>query len=336
MSKKNYHINIIIGLIILFSINILMTSSIAPPYLKKQIFAWIFGLALFFLGRHLDIKQISKYRKVIFTICCILLIIPIITNKVTRGSRRWIDLGIITIQPTEVIKPWLMLNIATTSAPITHLIPVFIIILQPDLGSAISTLFLLSPILLYNKKFFQLTLLGLIVFMFLSPLIWKFGLHDYQKNRVIHFLNPSLDPLGKGYNVIQSKIAIGSGGFWGKGYKKGTQGQLLFLPEKHTDFMFASTAEELGIFGVSLIIFAYYLIIGGLIEKAYATSNRIIFIFTLGIAIQIWLQSLINIGMNLGLLPVTGIPLPFLSVGGSSLIAYLFSLGVIFSDYWEF
>jgi len=155
---------------------------------------------------------------------------------------------------------------------------------------------------------------------------------DYQQNRINTFLNPKEDPLGEGYNVIQSQIAIGSGGFFGKGYKKGTQGQLLFLPEKHTDFMFATTAEELGLFGVSIILFAYYLLIRTLFNKAFSTKNRPLFIFTLGIAIQIWMQTFVNIGMNIGLLPVTGIPLPFISVGGSSLMTLLFSLGIIYSS----
>jgi len=294
------------------------------------------GLGLFFVGRFLDVKQISKYKRAIFIFCCVLLLIPILTNSITRGSRRWINVGPITVQPSEIVKPLLMLNIASTQFPLIHLIPVFIILFQPDLGSAISTLILLAPIVLYNKKFFKLILLISLIGALCSPLIWKFGFHDYQKNRVTYFLNPNSDPLGKGYNVIQSKIAIGSGGFLGKGYKQGTQGQLLFLPEKHTDFMFASTAEELGFVGISLVLLAYYFLLSGLIEKAYSTSNRLIFIFTLGIAIQIWFQAFINIGMNLGILPVTGIPLPFLSVGGSSLMAYLFSLGIIFSDYWEF
>lgn len=180
---------------------------------------------------------------------------------------------------------------------------------------------------------FKIALIALGVLILFSPLIWKFGLHDYQKHRIEVFLNPTADPLNKGYNVIQSQIAIGSGGIFGKGYKKGSQGQLLFLPEKHTDFMFAATSEELGLFGVGLILFAYYLIVRGLISKAFATTNnRPLFLFTLGIAIQIWFQVFVNIGMNIGILPVTGIPLPLLSVGGSSILATFFSLGVIFSS----
>jgi rod shape determining protein RodA len=205
--------------------------------------------------------------------------------------------------------------------------------IQPDLGSAISVLFLLTPFILYNQKLFKLTLILSFGILLLSPVIWSKVLHDYQRDRIINFINPASDPLGKGYNVIQSKIAIGSGGFWGKGYKKGTQGQLLFLPEKHTDFMFAATAEELGVLGVALILFAYYLLIKTLISRAFShTNNRVLFLFTLGIAFQIWMQAFINIGMNIGLLPVTGIPLPFLSVGGSSLMTLLFSVGIIFSS----
>jgi rod shape determining protein RodA len=166
----------------------------------------------------------------------------------------------------------------------------------------------------------------------LSPLIYSKVLHDYQRQRIVNFINPGADPQGKGYNVIQSKIAVGSGGFFGKGYKKGSQGQLLFLPEKHTDFMFAATTEELGCLGVLIIITSYYFLIKTLINKAYSTQIRPLFIFTLGIALQIWMQAFINIGMNIGVLPVTGIPLPFISVGGSSLMALMFSLGIIYSS----
>lgn len=221
--------------------------------------------------------------------------------------------------------------LAHSAWPILHFIPVLIIMLQPDLGSALSVLALAIPNFLFDKKLLRIGLLAIFGLILLSPLIWNFGLHDYQRQRVTTFLNPAQDPLGKGYNVIQSQIAIGSGGFFGKGYRKGTQGQLLFLPEKHTDFIFAATSEELGFIGIIFIISAYYLLISTLIKKAYTTDNRPQMIFTMGIAIQIWFQATINIGMNLGLFPVTGIPLPFLSVGGSSIMALLFSLGIIFA-----
>jgi rod shape determining protein RodA len=310
-----------------------MVSSVAPNLVLKQLLAWGIGLVLFFIGRQVNPKQIASSKWLIFIVCCAFLLAPILLNNITRGSRRWIDIGFTTLQPSELVKPWLMLFLANTNLPLLHLIPVGIIMAQPDLGSALSVLFLIIPIIIYNPKLFKICLIGGIVLLAFSPIIFNVVLHGYQKDRIVHFLNPSSDPLGKGYNVIQSKIAIGSGGFFGKGYKKGTQGQLLFLPEKHTDFMFAATAEELGLMGIMIILIAYFFLIKTLITKAFmSTNNRVLFLFTLGIALQIWTQTFVNIGMNVGILPVTGIPLPFLSVGGSSLIALLFSIGVIYSS----
>ena len=331
--SKNPWLPIVISLAFLFCINILMISSIAPESILKQILAWIIGLILFFIGRFISPKQITSSKWIVFVVCCLFLFTPIALNNITRGSRRWIDLGFTSIQPSEFVKPWLLLFLVNTNLPLLHLIPVGIIMLQPDLGSALSVLFLLVPLIIYNKRLFKMSLIIGSILLLSSPLIYRYVLHDYQKERIVNFLNPLSDPLDKGYNVIQSKIAIGSGGFWGKGYKKGTQGQLLFLPEKHTDFMFATTAEELGTVGVFIILTAYYLLISTLFKKAFLiVNNRALFLFTLGIAIQIWMQTFVNIGMNLGILPVTGIPLPFLSVGGSSIMTLLFSIGVIYSS----
>jgi rod shape determining protein RodA len=332
MSKSPW-LPVLISLIFLFSVNILMVSSVAPNLVFKQLIAWGVGIVLFFIGRLVNPKQIASSKWVIFITCCVLLLIPILFNNITRGSRRWIDIGFTTLQPSELVKPWLMLFLANTTVPLLHFIPVGIIMAQPDLGSALSVLFLIIPVIFYNPKLFKICLIAGIAFLAISPILYNVVLHGYQKERITNFLNPSADPQGKGYNVIQSKIAVGSGGFFGKGYKKGTQGQLLFLPEKHTDFMFAATAEELGFVGVIFIITAYFFLIKTLITKAFmAKNNRVLFLFTLGIALQIWMQAFVNIGMNIGILPVTGIPLPFLSVGGSSLIALFFSIGVIYSS----
>ncbi|MFA6185162.1 MAG: FtsW/RodA/SpoVE family cell cycle protein [Candidatus Shapirobacteria bacterium] len=322
----------LISLLILFCINILMVSSVAPNLVGKQLIAWGFGIILFCIGKQINLKQLSSYKWPIFIVCNIFLFLPIILNSITRGSRRWIYIAGQTIQPSEFVKPWLMSFLANTNFPLLHFIPVTIIMAQPDLGSAISVFFLIIPIILYNKKLLRLSIIFGLIFILISPLIYNYCLHDYQQKRITTFLNPKADPLGEGYNVIQSQIAIGSGGIFGKGYKKGTQGQLLFLPEKHTDFMFAATAEELGLVGISIVLIAYFLLISTLFNKAFSTKNRPLFIFTLGIAIQIWMQTFVNIGMNIGLLPVTGIPLPFISVGGSSLMALLFSLGIVYSS----
>jgi len=322
----------LIGLVVLFCINILMVSSVAPGLVGKQLIAWGLGLVLFFIGKQINLKQLNSYKWPIFIICCIALLLPIILNFSTRGSHRWIYIAGQTIQPSEFVKPMLMSFLANTSLSFLLFIPVTIIMAQPDLGSAISVFFLIIPVIFYNKKLLKFSLIAGLFLILISPLIYKYVLHDYQQKRITTFLNPKDDPLNEGYNVIQSQIAIGSGGFFGKGYKKGTQGQLLFLPEKHTDFMFATTAEELGLVGVSIILFAYYLLISTLFNKAFSTKSRPLFLFTLGIAIQIWMQTFVNIGMNAGLLPVTGIPLPFISVGGSSLMALLFSLGIVYSS----
>lgn len=310
----------------------LMISSLSPSLLGKQLLAWGIGVGLFFAGTQVNPRQIASSKIFIFIVCCLLLLTPILFNNITRGSRRWIELGFMSIQPSEFVKPWLMLFLINTSAPILIAIPFLITLAQPDLGSGLTLLLLTAPLILYNQKFFKQVMIVLLIGTILSPLVWTKVLHDYQKDRISHFLSPQSDPLGKGYNVIQSKIAIGSGGIWGKGYKKGTQGQLLFLPEKHTDFMFASTAEELGLVGILIIIGSYLLLIKTLINRAYGhTTNPQLKLFTLGITFQIWFTAFINIGMNLGILPVTGIPLPFLSVGGSSLMAIMFSLGIIYS-----
>jgi len=330
---SRYWFSVTISLLVLFSLNMLMISSLAPELLLKQLTAWVIGIVLFLIGRQINPKQIVSSKWYIFIVSSLLLFLPILLNNVTRGSRRWIDLGFTTIQPTELVKPWLLLFLTSTNFPLLILIPVLIIMLQPDLGSAISVLFLITPFILYSRQLLKISLIAGIIFLITSPLLYKYALHDYQKDRIENFINPTKDPLGKGYNVIQSKIAIGSGGIFGKGLKKGTQGQLLFLPEKHTDFMFAATSEELGLIAITIIIASYYVLIKTLIKKAFSHhNNRQLFLFTLGVAFQIWMQVFINIGMNLGILPVTGIPLPFLSLGGSSIMALLFSLGIVFSS----
>ncbi len=329
---KYHWLPVTISLVILFCLNTLMVSSLSPSQSLRQLLSWLIGCFALFIGTKINPKQIASSKNLVFIISCGLLLLPIILNNITRGSRRWIDIGFTSFQPSEMVKPWLMLFLVNSNYPLLILIPVSIIMLQPDLGSAVSILLLIIPIILYNKNLLKIGIIILLLLIIASPVIWNYGFHQYQRDRVTNFINPNTDPLGKGYNVIQSKIAIGSGGFWGKGYKKGTQAQLLFLPEKHTDFMFAATSEELGLTGIGLMLFAHYLLIKSLINKAFSIShNRQLFLFTLGISFQIWAQTFINIGMNLGLMPVTGIPLPFMSVGGSSIIALMFSIGIIFS-----
>jgi cell division protein FtsW (lipid II flippase) len=332
--SRSHNLPIIISLAILFCFNLLMVSSIAPYYLPKQLISWGVGIVAYIVGTQINPQRTAAIKWYLLILSCVLLLLPIGLNNITRGSRRWIDLGgVFTFQPSETAKPLLMLFLSHGDQVLFIILPVLIILWQPDLGSAISVGLLITPLILYNSKLLKLFIVLGLIGLACSPVIWTKVLHDYQKHRITNFLNPNIDPLGKGYNVIQSKIAVGSGGLLGKGYKKGTQGQLLFLPEKHTDFIISATAEETGFLGVVLILSAYFTLILSLFKKAFSTTNnRPLFLFTLGIAIQIWAQAFVNIGMNVGLLPVTGIPLPFLSVGGSSVISLLFSLGIINSN----
>jgi len=329
---KSHFTTILICLISLFSFNILITSSLAPNSVPKQLFSWLIGFVLFFICQNINLKQVKYNKWLILGLSCLLLISPIILSANVRGSKRWVGVGFLRFQPSEMVKPWLAAILASTQNHLLLIFPVLITLAQPDLGSAISLCLMIIPLFFYNKITKKHIIIAMSILLIASPLVWKFGLKDYQKSRIVSFADPQSDPLGKGYNLIQSKIAIGSAGIFGKGYKQGTQGQLLFLPEKHTDFVFAALTEELGIIGCLILIATYIILIKSLIIKAYQNKNNPQhFIFILITAIQIWSQTFINIAMNIGILPVTGIPLPFISVGGSSIISLLISLGIVFS-----
>lgn len=331
-------LRLLLSLAVLFAFNLLMISSLAPSLFWKQLLSWIIGGALLFIGTQINPKQNRSTGTFFFILSCLLVLAPIIVGSFTRGSRRWLYLGPLSVQPSEIVKGPLMLFLSTTTIPLLHLIPVAIVMAQPDLGSAMSIFILIIPIILYNKKLFRFSLLAAIALTLLAPFIYGIILKPYQKERITSFIshqsgNQSQNyTLDEGYNLIQAQIAIGSGSFFGKGYRKGTQGQLLYLPEKHSDFIFSATAEELGLFAILIILTCYYIIIDTLFRKAFSTTTNLpLFLFTLGIAFQLCFQCFINIGMNIGILPITGIPLPFMSVGGSSIMSLLFSFGIIYS-----
>jgi rod shape determining protein RodA len=262
------------------------------------------------------------------------------------GSQRWIDLYFINIQPSELMKIFIILclakyfhrmkleNVNSFYAVITSLIIIFVpmslVIIQPDLGT--SLLISISGILVLwfaglNHKYFFYTLLISIISL---PFIISF-LKPYQKLRVLTFLNPDRDPLGAGYQIIQSKIAVGSGGIWGKGFLKGTQSYLEFLPEKHTDFIFTLFSEEFGFFGSVVLLLIYALIIYrvitiGVISRSYFSK---LFCYSFGTSIFVYI--VINMSMVLGLLPIVGSPLPILSYGGSSMLATMVGFGIVLS-----
>ena len=302
---------------------------------------------LFFMSiSFVQIRFWNDYSILIFILLILLLIIVKFYGVQSQGSRRWINLFVFNLQPSELMKVGIILFLSNyyhkiSSGDINKLrfllyplialaIPFILVLTQPDLGTAI--LILLSGIVVTWlagvrwKIFAYLTF----IFMAMAPVAISF-LKPYQKSRILTFLNPDSDPLGAGYQIIQSKIAIGSGGIFGKGFLNGSQAYLNFLPEKHTDFIFTLFSEEFGFIGSSSIIFLYFLITYRII--AIGTLTRSIFgkLYCFGFATAFFIYVAVNMSMVLGLLPIVGAPLPILSYGGSSMMAIMLGLGIVMS-----
>ena len=306
------------------------------PWALKQMIYVIMGLILFAFIVRLKPRTIMKYTNHLCVISFLLLLLVMVVGRKTMGASRWIDLGFFKVQPSEIAKLACVLFVAKFMSSIksrnvsqfrTYIFATFLlcflivpIALQPDLATAMIVL------LTCSVMFF---LIGIprwqIVFVFLNvllliPIIWFKFLREYQKLRVINFLFPENDPLGSGYNVIQSKIAIGSGEFLGKGFLAGTQGRLRFLPEHHTDFIFTLIGEEFGFIGCIFILFLYSMIVFYGFRVAKKTNSVFGKMVCIGCATLLFFHVFVNIGMTIGILPVAGIPLAMLSYGGSSML----------------
>lgn len=315
------------------------------PWLSRQLmFFCIFFFLMLFIAI-IDIKIWLKSSYFLYSIALILLIIVDLTGHNAMGATRWFRLGPITIQPSEIMKVCTVLALAryfygidsTNIVKMRYLIvpilliaaPVLFIFHQPDLGTATILLMVgVSILFLAGMKMWKFIVAG-VSLLIAIPFMWIFVLYDYQKQRVLTFLNPNNDPLGSGYNIIQSKIAIGSGGLLGKGYLNGTQGQLNFLPEKQTDFIFTMLAEELGFLGslITIIIFSSIIVLGFII--AAKTRHQYGRIVTMGIINIFFLHMFINMGMVMGLIPVVGAPLPFISYGGTIMASMMIGFGLV-------
>ena len=264
-------------------------------------------------------------------------------GHVRLGAQRWISIGSFAFQPSEFIKLSLILvlshyvgirrdsmrELKSLAIPCVLLgIPFVLVLLQPDLGTALLLIPVFLSIMYIGGAPVKYLLSMVAAGIAAMPFFWHV-LRDYQKQRLLVFLNPNIDPLGSGYTIIQSKIAIGSGGILGKGWLSGTQNQLNFLPERHTDFIFAVVGEEWGFFGAGLLILAYFVIVNRAFIIAALTGDMYGKAVATGIAVLLSSQVLINIGMTLGMMPVVGIPLPLVSYGGSSLIATFIAVGLL-------
>jgi len=348
--EKLYNISFsyVMFIVILAAIGIVMLYSAAngnwSPWAINQLIRFGMGFAVMIVLALTDIKLLLRYAYVFYFITLILLVVVEVAGHTGMGATRWINLGFIKLQPSEFMKIAMVLVLARyfhtsslqsiesvrgiISPLLMAIFPAFLIVLQPDLGTALMLIFTTAAMFFVVGvqiwKFVVVFIGGLITI----PFAWHF-LHDYQQNRVLTFLNPERDPLGAGYHIIQSKIALGSGGVFGKGFLKGSQSHLNFLPEKHTDFIFTMLSEEFGLVGAVLVVILNILILAYSYSFALKSTSYFGKLLAIGLATNYFMYVFINIAMVLGLLPVVGIPLPLISYGGTVMLSIMASFGII-------
>ena len=346
--KLHIDLPLLFGLLGLFglSLGILYSAGGADiALMKRQVIRMILALGVMLLMAQIPPSVYRKWAFPIFLIGTILLVMVLLFGHVGKGAQRWIDLGFIKFQPSEIMKVVMPLAVARymsnqpippsistlVCAFIMVLIPTLLIAKQPDLGTSILVATSGLFVIFLAGMSWRLVLMALAAVSAFLPILWFFLMHPYQKQRVLTFLNPETDPLGSGYHIIQSKIAIGSGGFWGKGWLSGTQSQLDFLPERHTDFIFAVFSEEFGLFGVILLLSVFLFIISrGLLiaQQGQRPFERLV---AGSITLTFFIYLFVNIGMVSGLLPVVGVPLPLISYGGTSMVTLMAGFGILMS-----
>ena len=324
------------------TISLLIISSINKSLALNQLIYWVLGLGILAVISRFDYENWKQVSLAAYITSLLFLLILLLIGDPVKGSVRWIDLGFFRFQPSEIAKASSLLLLASfygqksakqlknVALSLLIIFPaVALVVIQPDLGNALAFFaiwFGMSTLAGFQTKqaivFFSVAaIFAFFTFELLAP---------YQQQRISSFINPGSDPLGTGYNIIQSKIAVGSGGLIGKGFSQGSQSQLNFLPEAESDFVFASIAEQLGFAGAGLLLVIFIWMVMRIIGLAKG-KDRFAQLLITGIASFLLLQFLVNVGMNMGLLPVTGITFPLVSYGGSSLLTTLFLLGIAFS-----
>jgi rod shape determining protein RodA len=318
--------------------------SAATPVYLKQLYWLGIGLLIAFGVCIVDYRHLEYLGFFFYALTVLLLLFVLLFGKTTMGATRWIDFGVFNLQPSEIMKIVIIITLARYFSergnPLGHSlaellppflllgIPALLIMKQPDLGTAMLVLFIGGSIALFSG-IRKSTLAVLAVLGSAAAVGGWFLLRDYQKERIRTFLNPERDPLGSGYHIIQSKIAVGSGGMFGKGFMKGTQSQLSFLPERHTDFAFSVFAEEWGFTGCLVLLILYLLVILWGIYIARRASDRFGMFLALGVVAMLFWHIVVNLGMVIGLLPVVGVPLPLFSYGGTSMVTTMIGVGLL-------
>lgn len=344
---------IIGALLVLFGLAAILSITISaevPDFTKltTQILACVLGIGAAVFLSFIDYRQLASWAMIFYVLSAVLLVLVLLLGVEIRGTTGWFSLGGVTFQAVEIVKILMIVFLAgffsrniqnfdkvsvLIKAAGLLAVPVLLVLLQPDLGSALIFLAIfLAMIFVTNIPRSYLVIIGaalLVVFI----LSWTFFLKDYQRDRIMTFINPASDPLGQGYNVTQSIIAVGSGNFFGRGLGLGPQSQLNFLPEQESDFIFSVISEELGFIGAFLVIALFIILFYRIFKIISVAQDDFGVLLAWGILIMLATQTLINIGMNIGLAPVAGLPLPFLSAGGSSLLANLIALGILQSIY---
>ncbi len=334
----------IFGLIAIYSCTIGDPSLISV--FKKQIIWSILGIMSAIIISYIDTKYLYKYSYWIYGFGVLILIMVLIHGRYVYGAKRWLSIGPFVVQPSEFAKLANIIILARILSDIRFSekdeigqiiksffvsgIYTYLIFKEPDLGTSLVFIVILFAMIFASgiRWKYILSMIGLS--MAGAPLLWFF-LKDYQKFRILVFLNPELDPLKSGYNVIQSKIAIGSGGLWGNGLFQGTQSKLQFIPKQHTDFIFSVIGEELGFIGALILLGLFALLIYRSLKIAYSLDDKFDFLLIIGIVSMFTFHMFVNIGMTTGSLPATGLPLPFISSGGSFMLTNWVSIGILLS-----
>ena len=339
---------VLVSIAVIFS---LVYNTFESNLIIKQIISAAIGLACMVLIGFADYRFLRSISWLIYLVTLLLLVYVDLFGKAAGGAMRWIDLGFYQIQPSELAKIGTIIILATFFSKRYNqiswrdiflsgfmLLPAILLILkEPDMGTALVIIFIYFVMLFFAKlKKIQVALIAIVLTVIVSTFIlsvykvkpFESLMQDYQRNRITTFLNPSLDPYGKGYNARQAQIAVGSGGVLGKGLGRGSQSQLQFLPKPYTDFIFAGIAESFGFLGAAIILSLMAFLIIKILAIGNMAQDHFGMFIAIGTAATFLFQVIINVGMNIGIAPVTGIPLPFLSYGGSALISYLFLVGI--------
>ena len=355
--SKVFYVNwaLVLVVVAVASVGFLMLYSVAggdlDPWARDQMQRFGVGFVLMFVVAFVPIWFWRNVAGVAYLVSIVLLLLVEFFGDVGMGAQRWIDLGFIRLQPSEMMKFTLVMMLAAyydwldakrTSRPLwvaipvlMILVPTILVLMQPNLGTAMMLLMVgalvcfLAGVSLWYFAAVGVMAAGAITSVFtLRGTPWQV-LHDYQYRRIDTFLDPTADPLGAGYNIIQAKIALGSGGWTGKGFMQGTQSRLNFLPEKHTDFIFTTLAEEFGFVGAFSLLLLYGLIILFCVVSALQNKDRFASLLTLGVAANFFLYLAVNLSMVMGMAPVVGVPLPLLSYGGSAMLVIMVAFGLV-------